>query len=363
MSGKLGLIKMERLEDILFSSLGEILEDIRNIIIEFINEYSYEKEQELKLKRPDILDMKICGKNLLISQYNLGDYKEMDCWNVETYERDTKLLNNINYYNISISSIEWIEWMACICDNKLDTIYLADRLLIISPFFMIKYGKIKKLMANNDIMVIQNKNWEIIKLKYVRSTYSILEKYKKEIKFENYDFYIYEDKIYLLNMHIKKMLIYDLDFNLIKDMRIESKKTKNYDSKNIRMIIKDEIIYVNDGKKLLILNMEAKYISEINYNKKKKKNLSFCVNNNKIYLSIKNEILIYKQIKKSEGIDIMKSAKKIEIIEWIIKQKLIKIILGKKNRIIICMILCFVLINLIWKKNKIKNYLMFFYKK
>jgi hypothetical protein len=63
-------------------------------------------------------------------------------------------------------------------------------------------------------------------------------------------------------------------------------------------VINNDKIYVNDTKKLLVLDIDANYISKINYTGLNHIKLPFCVDDWRIYLSSRDGILIYgKKIK------------------------------------------------------------------
>ena len=72
------------------------------------------------------------------------------------------------------------------------------------------------------------------------------------------------------------------------------------------MLIKDETICVNNGKNYLYIG---------NYNGKENMNLEFCVNDEKIYLSIKNKMTIYKQSYESKDEDIIRRKVEVEIFQ------------------------------------------------
>jgi len=295
---------MEKIRDI----LEKMPEELVNIIIQYTNEYTYEKEGELELEWPEITDMKIHKKILYVPQYYLGNYKKLECWNIEINEKNTEIPNDSRYDNKLIKNIDFIDNNVYICTNK-NVIYMFFKMMYIFPH-TIYYNtniEIKKIIITNDFMVIQKKDWGIERMKYGKGW---ALKYKGTEKNPNYDFYVYENKIYLLSMYNKKILIYSMKKFLLKEIKIiNNKKLRDYNSEEIRMLIKDDMIYVNNGRKLLILDMDGEYISEINYNKYENMNLPFCVNDGKVYLSVKNKIMIYKQKYKSK--DVMTKKKSI----------------------------------------------------
>jgi len=269
---------MEETKNLIYQTLNNMPKDLINIIMEFVNKYIYNKEHEILLNWRKRSDMEIYHNFSYFLSHELEEFKILKCCHIS----NNYLKNNV---------IDWPKNYDCICNGDYDILTIKN------PNFY-KYTRkldsLKKLMTTNDFVIIQNNDWQIQKINNNDKIIGEI-KYKDRIKkFINYDFYVYKDKVYLLNMFIKKLLIYDLNtFELLFTKIINTSKIKRFFRKKIRIVIHDDIIYVNNGKKLIILDLAANYISEINYGEEI--NLPFRVKDEKIYMLTKYKILIYSQ--------------------------------------------------------------------
>jgi hypothetical protein len=283
----------------------DISKDLVNLVMEYISEHVYYKEQEISLYWENVSDMKTHNNNVCV----LGYINKKYCLDQILIRSDDSnrftISHNYRYFRSPIEMIEWREKKEYIYSNSIIRVIEKHDFSYHQSFQYIKNcGEIKKFMITKNYIIVHGKNHKILRINIENhNIIKILKNKKQKDKFLNYDFYFYNEKIYLLSMVTKKILVYDAFMLSLDRIKTISIYNISFESKKIRIIINDDIIYVNDGKKLLILDMDGRYVSNINYNNQTHVNLPFCVNDGKIYLSTKRKILVYNQKRKYKRIN------------------------------------------------------------
>ena len=276
--------------------------DLINIIIDYDEFFTKQKlldtinipgENKYNTAKIALLD-----ENIYIPHYNICpeisiNAKELSVYNLKTENFNyfgKRINNDVTENDLSHQKILAIEEYGGrlyildlnkikICDSKLNTLY---RIYLID-----KIGKVFDIhVHNNNIYCISLDNNMIS-----------MDLYGNNIKYicqvdSGAGFYVYDNELYVCDTKTNNMKIYSIfNHRLLRTYNIKNLNLGYF----VKMIIKDSIIHLNNGNKIIFLYQNMKIHKTLTYQNSVNYNYGFEISGDKIYIIDNNRILIYQQ--------------------------------------------------------------------